>query len=113
MISEKHFDRLASALATDSQMCETFLTSPLDAVEQYNRSSYVSCFGGKPIELTEEERCLLTSVKAVSIHQFHELLEEVLISQGQAPRDLPTRNKIKSPTYFNPSPLHGLDGSAA
>jgi hypothetical protein len=77
LILENHINRLAGALALDSQMRKTFLANPLAAIEEYN-TGFARRFGEKPIELNEEERDLVVSIKAVSIQEVYELLNNAL-----------------------------------
>ncbi len=82
MITIQHIDRLTSALATDSNLHNHFLSDPLGAIIAYN-ARHSQWFGGTPIELNGDERDLVATLpcRAFSILEVYQLLASALESQ--------------------------------
>lgn len=84
MISQDRIDGLVGALLSSSKLREAFLIDPLGSVEQYNQSVYSRRFCTSPIELNDDERKLLVSLKMTgfsSIEEVYEALASALITQ--------------------------------
>ncbi|HEX2910612.1 MAG TPA: hypothetical protein VH186_07370 [Chloroflexia bacterium] len=82
MIREVHIDRLAGALSANNRFRDAFLVNRLSAIEDYNRH-YARRFGEKPIELNEEERQLVLTLRADSIQEVYETLALALENQAE------------------------------
>ena len=105
MISEMHINRLAGALALDSQFRSSFLANPLNSIEEYN-AGFARRFGERPIELNDEERQLVVSLSVNSIEQVYELLDLAVETQAKPWRQGPLKN-------VNPTDLTHSSSSAA
>ena len=69
----QHLDLLAGSLALDEQFRQDFSIDRIKAIQRFNRE-FATRYNQRPIELTEMEKRLVTSIKAKSVEEFIDLV---------------------------------------
>jgi hypothetical protein len=95
MLSIQQLDRLAGAVVLDRNLGRTFIQNRLEAIDTYN-SNFAARYGEKPINLSDEEKEIITSVLANDLPDFFAQMLSIIGSYHKSSKStLPVAPGVK------------------